>query len=102
MQNIVTADIHNLLDKAEDPVSMLKLYTRELEEQMAKAQEALANQLFAERKLDALIGETEKTIAKRTRQAELAVDREEDNIAEMALQDRISHEKKAGCLSKPT
>jgi phage shock protein A len=94
IKNILSADIHDLLDRAEDPSSMLKLYARELEEQMGKIQIALGNQLFAQRKLQALISETEPVISKRARQAELAVQRGEDNIAELALQERILEEKK--------
>ncbi|QYR23167.1 PspA/IM30 family protein [Paenibacillus sp. sptzw28] len=94
IKNILSADIHDLLDRAEDPSSMLKLYARELEEQMGKIQTALGNQLFAQRKLQALIAETEPVVSRRARQAELAVQRGEDNIAELALQERILQEKK--------
>ena len=95
IKNIVMADVHQTLDKLESPMSMLKQYLRETEEQITKAQKALAHQLYLEKKYEALILEADALIAKRTRQAELAVSREEDNMAQLALQDKITNEKKA-------
>ncbi|ENQ3081094.1 TPA: PspA/IM30 family protein [Bacillus pseudomycoides] len=95
IKNIVMADVHQTLDKLESPVSMLKQYLRETEEQISKAQKALSHQFYLEKKYEALIVETDALVAKRTRQAELAVSREEDHMAQIALQDKIINEKKA-------
>ncbi|WP_242220943.1 PspA/IM30 family protein [Bacillus cereus group sp. BfR-BA-01380] len=95
IKNIVMADVHQTLDKLESPVSMLKQYLRETEEQITKAQKALSHQFYLEKKYEALIVETDALIAKRTRQAELAVSRAEDHMAQLALQDKIITEKKA-------
>ncbi|WP_305454390.1 PspA/IM30 family protein [Bacillus mycoides] len=95
IKNIVVADVHQTLDKVEKPVSMLKQYLRETEQQITKAQKALAHQYYLEKKYEALISETDALIAKRTRQAELAVSREEDQMAQLALQEKIVNEKKA-------
>ncbi|ENQ3107436.1 phage shock protein A (PspA) family protein [Bacillus sp. 491mf] len=95
IKNIVMADVHQTLDKLEIPVSMLKQYLRETEEQISKAQKALSHQFYLEKKYEALIVETDALVTKRTRQAELAVSREEDHMAQLALQDKIINEKKA-------
>ncbi|WP_028399286.1 PspA/IM30 family protein [Ectobacillus panaciterrae] len=95
IRNIVMADVHETLDKLENPMSMLKQYLRETEEQIAKAQHALSQQLYLEKKYEALIAEAEALVAKRARQAELAVSRDEDSMAQLALQDKITNEKKA-------
>ncbi|MDM5188906.1 PspA/IM30 family protein [Bacillus sp. DX4.1] len=94
IKNIVAADVHETLDKLENPVSMLKQYIRETEQQVVKAQQALSQQLFLEKKYEALILEAEAVITKRTRQAELAVSRSEDDMAQLALQEKIVNEKK--------
>ncbi|MCM3782659.1 PspA/IM30 family protein [Neobacillus mesonae] len=94
VKNIAVADINNLLDKVEDPISMLKQYIREFEEQIDEAKAALSHQLFVERKYEALISDTESLIIKRSRQAELAVDRNEEHIAELAIQDKLNHQSK--------
>ncbi|MED1382359.1 PspA/IM30 family protein [Bacillus mycoides] len=100
IKNIVVADVHQTLDKIEKPVSMLKQYLRETEQQITKAEKALSHQYYLEKKYEALISETDALIAKRTRQAELAVSREEDHMAQLALQEKIVNEKKAELYRK--
>ncbi|MGE6309106.1 PspA/IM30 family protein [Bacillus cereus] len=95
IKNIVAADVHQTLDKMEKPTNMLKQYLRETEQQITKAEKALSHQYYLEKKYEALISETDALIAKRTRQAELAVSREEDQMAQLALQEKIVNEKKA-------
>lgn len=95
IKNIVVADVHQTLDKMEKPTNMLKQYLRETEQQITKAEKALSHQYYLEKKYEALISETDALIAKRTRQAELAVSREEDQMAQLALQEKIVNEKKA-------
>ncbi|QWG32266.1 PspA/IM30 family protein [Bacillus mycoides] len=100
IKNIVVADVHQTLDKIEKPVSMLKQYLRETEQQITKAEKALSHQYYLEKKYEALISETDALIVKRTRQAELAVSREEDPMAQLALQEKIVNEKKAELYRK--
>lgn len=95
VRNIVLSDVHEALDKAEKPLSMLNQYIRDMEEQVEKAQHALAHQLYLEKKYETLVIETEAVVAKRARQAELAVSKNEDEIAKLALQEKILHEEKA-------
>jgi phage shock protein A len=93
IKEIVAADVHRMLDKCEDPVSMAQLYLRQIEEQIEKSNETLTGQIVAEQETIILIEHTSQIVAKRMRQAELAVDREEDRIAEIALADKLQHEK---------
>jgi phage shock protein A len=95
VRDIVLSDVHEALDKAEKPLSMLNQYIRDMEEQVEKAQDALANQLYLEKKYEILVTEAEAVIAKRTRQAELAVSENEDEMAKLALQEKILTEQKA-------
>lgn len=94
IKDIATADFNDTLDRLEDPVSMLKQYLRELEGEIAKAQKALAQQLFIEKKFEAIIEATIEKVQKRARQAELAVERDEDQIARLAIEDKLQQEKK--------
>ncbi len=94
VKNVVLADLHELVDKFEDPISMTKQYLRDLEEQIEKAQHALAQQFIVERRYEALIQQAEEIVEKRARQAKLAVERNEESIAKMALQEKLAYEKK--------
>jgi phage shock protein A len=93
IKDIAFADAHDLLDKFEDPVSMFKHYVREVEAEIEKGQAVLANQLYIE-KFEWIIQETEDVIVKRNRQIELAVDRNEDDIAKLAIEDKLNLENK--------
>jgi phage shock protein A len=93
MKRIAKADINALLDKAEDPIAMLNEYSREMEEEIFKAQKALSRQILVENRQAALILETKNLIEKRTRQAKLAIDSGEDAMARLAVQEKLTHEK---------
>ena len=93
IKTITMAEINGLLDGIEDPIAMLNEYSREMEQEILKGQKALSLQIFVENKQAALILETEKLAAKRTRQAKLAIEQGEDSIAKIAVQEKLVHEK---------
>lgn len=93
IKTITMAEINGLLDGLEDPIAMLNEYSREMEQEIAKGQKALASQIFVEKKQSALILETEGLVAKRVRQAKLAIERGEDDIVKLAVQEKLVHQK---------
>lgn len=93
MKTITAAQMNSALDGLEDPIAMLNQYIREMEYDLAKGQEALARQIFLENKQKTLILETEALVSKRIGQAKLAVERGEDPIAKLAIQEKLVHEK---------
>ncbi|MFD2334175.1 PspA/IM30 family protein [Cohnella sp. GCM10020058] len=93
MKDIATADVNRVLDRIEDPISMARHYIRQLEEQIDRARSALATQIAAEQQYDLLVAQTGQIADKRARQAELAVDRGQDDIAALALQEKLHHGK---------
>ncbi|KKO54592.1 PspA/IM30 family protein [Paenibacillus sp. DMB20] len=93
MKEMASADLNHMLDRMEDPVPMAKHYIRQLEEQIDRTRHAVMKQLAAEQQYDMLIMKTAETVAKRSRQAELAVEREEENVAEIAMQDKLYHQR---------
>jgi len=92
IKTIASADINGLLDNMEDPIAMLNEYTREMEQELGKAQAALSRQIFVENKQAALIGQTKELIEKRTHQAKLALEKGEEGIARLAVQEKINHD----------
>ncbi|MEH7302859.1 PspA/IM30 family protein [Neobacillus drentensis] len=94
VKTIVMADLHELLDKVEDPISLLNQYMRELDEQVDKAKQTLGQQLYLEKRQELLVNETSAVVDKRKRQAELAVEKGEDTIARIALQEKLQQEAK--------
>lgn len=92
IKTITKADINALLDGMEDPIAMLNEYSREMEQEMAKAHKAFSRQIFVENKQAALILETKHVIEKRIRQAKLAIDQGEEGIARLAVQEKLLQE----------
>ncbi|WP_180994180.1 PspA/IM30 family protein [Bacillus sp. Marseille-P3661] len=93
IKTIAKADMNGWLDNLEDPIAMLNEYSREMEQEIIKAQRALSRQIFAENKQAALILETKAVVEKRTRQAKLALDQDEETIAKLAVQEKLTYEK---------
>ncbi|NHM31900.1 PspA/IM30 family protein [Neobacillus terrae] len=98
IKNLITADLHEVLDKCENPMTMLQHHLRELDGQVEEAKKALSHQFYLEKKYEILIAAAEENAAKRTNQAELAVSRGEDTIEKIALQEKISEEAKVQML----
>lgn len=94
MKTIVLAEVNEQIDRWEDPVAVTKQYLRELEEQLERGRQALAQQWVAERRYETLIAQAEATIEKRSRQAKLALERNEEAVAKIALRDKLLYEKK--------
>jgi phage shock protein A len=93
LKRIAKADINGLIDGMEDPIAMLNEYSREMEQEIVKAQRSLSRQIFVENKQAALILETKTLVDKRTRQAKLALENGEEAIVKLAVQEKLVHEK---------
>src|SRR4051794_4847957 len=90
LKTITMAEINGLLDGMEDPIAMLNEYSREMEKEITKGQQALARQLFVEKKQETLISQTKSLVDKRTRQARLAIEHGEEAIAKLAVQEKLN------------
>lgn len=95
VRDITVASIHEMLDKVEDPVAMLNQYLRDLESEISKAELAVSRQVAIEKKWKALVEEFEQRAEKRSRQAELAINHGDENIARQAIEDKQFSEAKA-------
>ncbi|MEH7076534.1 PspA/IM30 family protein [Neobacillus drentensis] len=93
LKTIAVADMNGLLDGMENPIAMLNEYSREMEKEIAKGQQALARQIFVEKKQAALISEIKVLVDKRTRQAKLAIEQGNEAIAKLAVQEKLTKEK---------
>jgi phage shock protein A len=93
LKTMTKADINGLLDGMEDPIAMLNEYSREMEQEIVKGQNALARQIFVEKKQEALISETKSLVDKRIRQAKLAIEQGDEQMAKLAVQEKLNQEK---------
>ena len=93
LKRITRAEVNGFLDGLENPIAMLNEYSREMEQEIDKGQQALARQIFVEKKLAALILNTNELVDKRTRQAKLAIEKGDEAMAKLAVQEKLTHEK---------
>ncbi|MEW9668767.1 PspA/IM30 family protein [Ammoniphilus sp. 3BR4] len=95
VKDITKATVNEMLDHVEDPIMMLNQYLRDMEEEISHAELTLASQLAQEKKTKMLLDETLQRIEKRERQAQLAVDHGQDDMARQAIYDKQLAEEKA-------
>lgn len=88
IRDITLATVHDGLDTMESPVSMLNQYMRDLEQEIEKAQDAVVKQSMIEKKFTEYKNEAGFIADKRMRQATLAVEAGEEELARRALRDR--------------
>ncbi|MFS0639051.1 PspA/IM30 family protein [Mesobacillus foraminis] len=94
MKSIASVDLNSALDKIENPVSMLKQSVRDMESEIQKGEDTLTRQLFLEKKLELLIAGTAEVIGKREQQARIAMEQQDEELAKIALEDKIKQENK--------
>lgn len=94
IKEITASEVNGWLDQLENPIHMLSQYEREMEEEIQKGKQVLSTQLYLEKRQVALLQEVEEVIAKRVRQAKLAVQQGEEKMAFLAIEDKIMQGKK--------
>ncbi|HJV44980.1 MAG TPA: PspA/IM30 family protein [Bacillota bacterium] len=94
VRDITLAAVNEMLDHVEDPIAMLNQYMRDMENEISEAEVAVARQVAMEKKWAATLTELRDRVAKRERQADLAISTGEDEIARLALSDKLVTEQK--------
>ncbi|MDD5076789.1 MAG: PspA/IM30 family protein, partial [Sphaerochaetaceae bacterium] len=83
--DIVNANINALLDKAEDPEKMIKLMMQEMEDTLIELKSACAAKIATKTKLDRNRNEVEALLERWKKRAELALERNREDLAREAL-----------------
>lgn len=89
------ANLNSLLDKAEDPVKMLEQYLRDMEDDIADAEAAVAKQIAVVKRLEASCKDAGLMVEKRVDQAKQALAQNREDLARKALEDKKIHAAKA-------
>lgn len=95
IRDISAAAINDLIDRAEDPVKMLNQYLRDMEDDIADAEIAVAKQIAIEKKFKHQYEEAMEMVEKRAAQAMQALEAGNEDLARRALQDKKEHQRKA-------
>ena len=91
----IRANLNSFLDKAEDPVKMLEQYLRDMEDDIADAEAAVAKQIAVVKRAEGSHKEAQAMVDKRTAQAMQALEQNREDLARKALEDKKIHSGKA-------
>lgn len=94
ISDIVQANINAMLDKAEDPEKVIRLITQEMEETLVEVRSQAASYIAEKKQLDRKIAHLNKLATQWHAKAELAVEKDRDELAKAALTERQE------CLAK--
>jgi phage shock protein A len=93
VSDIISANVNNMLDRAEDPEKMVKLLIVEMEEHIEKAREGLAKAMAGEKQLEGTLKKNRDAAADWHSKAEAAIERGDDNLARKCLERKKDFEK---------
>ena len=94
LRDIALATIHEGLDALENPVAMLNQYLRDMEAEIEKAEASIVKQIMIEKKFWEYRDEAQRMVEKRQRQAALAVEAGEEDLARRALYEKKQYAQK--------
>jgi phage shock protein A len=86
VSTLVRANLNDLIDKAEDPEKMIKQVILDMQNQLLQVKTQVAIAIADQHLLEKKRKENEDKVAEWMRKAELAVDKQEDDLARASLQ----------------
>ncbi|EIJ43522.1 phage shock protein A (IM30), suppresses sigma54-dependent transcription [Beggiatoa alba B18LD] len=89
VNDILNANVNDLLDKIEDPERMIKQLIREMEEQIAQAKDGVIHAIASEKQLSRELAEQKTNAAEWQGKAETALQLGKEDLARSALQRKL-------------
>jgi len=86
LKRVVSANLNDLVSKAEDPEKMLEQAILEMQEDLVQLRQGVAQAIAAQKRTEKQYTESQNEISKWQRNAQLAVQKGEENLARQALE----------------
>jgi phage shock protein A len=86
IKRVVSANLNDLVSKAEDPEKMLEQAIVEMQEDLVQLRQGVAQAIAAQKRTEKQYNETQNEMNKWQRNAQLAVQKGDDNLARQALE----------------
>jgi phage shock protein A len=87
-RDIIAANVTDLLDKAEDPAKMIRMIIMEMEETLVEVRSSAARSIADQKEMRRQIARLEKVQEGWTEKAELALSKDRDDLARLALAEK--------------
>ena len=95
---IVNANISAMLEKAEDPVKMVKMMIHEMEDTLMEIKSSAAEVIAEEKRINRNVRQFDERSTSWQEKAELAVSRGRDDLAREALEQKLAYIRKGTAL----
>jgi phage shock protein A len=92
INDVISANINDLIDRVEDPERMIKQIIREMEENISKAREGVVDSIASEKLLQKELESNQKQSAEWLGKAETALLNNNDELARSALARKKEHD----------
>lgn len=95
LRDLTLSNVYALIEKAEDPVKLTDQYIRDMQEDLADAEKAVAAQIAIKKKFKQLYEEQAQLVEKRSEQVHLAAQAQNIELARRALEEKKTAEQKS-------
>ena len=95
LSRLISANVNDMIDRAEDPEKMLDQILRDMQSNMTTARAQVAAMIAQEKELEADLDETQRLSAEWGQKAQRAVEAGKDDLAREALRRRRDNEENA-------
>lgn len=92
INDVITANINDLIDRVEDPERMIKQVIREMEENIARARESVVEAIANEKQLQKELESNQRQMEEWLGKAEGALKKGNEDLARAALERKKEHE----------
>src|SRR5207244_5760138 len=92
INDVITANINELIDRVEDPERMIKQIIREMEDNIRKAKEGVIEAIASEKQLQKHLENHRRQSAEWLKRAEEALQANKEDLARAALARKKEHE----------
>jgi phage shock protein A len=95
---VIRANINSLVNKAEDPEKILEQTMNEMQEDLIQLRQAVAQAIATQKRTERQYSQAQSTADEWYRRAQLALQKEDDNLAREALTRRKSYQETATAM----
>jgi phage shock protein A len=98
IKRVVSANLNDLVNKAEDPEKMLEQAILEMQEDLVQLRQGVAQTIAAQKRSEKQYNDAQNEINKWQRNAQLALQKGDENLARQALERKKTYTETSGAL----